>query len=161
MKNVTEMTIEELNAERARLNDVINATLAGMTNENEQDLQERLDNIVLELHDRERDGYTAQLSIGRGTMASTMVLTVAFQKNRDIALASLIEKIIANDYKLALQLKDVLDEKIQERDEALIGKAMAILFPPEGTKVVASDIRGDAAEQTKITVATIGSKDFG
>ena len=39
MKNVTEMTIEELNAERARLNDVINATLAGMTNENEQDLQ--------------------------------------------------------------------------------------------------------------------------
>jgi hypothetical protein len=120
MKNVTEMTIEELNAERARLNDVINATLAGMTNENEQDLQERLDNIVLELHDRERDGYTAQLSIGRGTMASTMVLTVAFQKNRDIALASLIEKVIANDYELALELKDILDEQIQAKDDALI-----------------------------------------
>ena len=119
MKNVTEMTIEELNAERARLNDVINATLAGMTNENEQDLQERLDNIVLELHDRERDGYTAQLSIGRGTMASTMVLTVAFQKNRDIALASLIEKIIADNYELALQMKDILDEQIQAKDDAL------------------------------------------
>ena len=122
MKNVTEMTIEELNAERARLNDVINATLAGMTNENEQDLQERLDNIVLELHDRERDGYTAQLSIGRGTMASTMVLTVAFQKNRDIALASLIEKIIADNYELALQMKDILDEQIQAKDDALIGE---------------------------------------
>ena len=116
------MTIEELNAERARLNDVINATLAGMTNENEQDLQERLDNIVLELHDRERDGYTAQLSIGRGTMASTMVLTVAFQKNRDIALASLIEKIIADNYELALQMKDILDEQIQAKDDALIGE---------------------------------------
>ena len=123
MKNVTEMTIEELNAERARLNDVINATLAGMTNENEQDLQERLDNIVLELHDRERDGYTAPLSIGRGTMASTMVLTVAFQKNRDIALASLIEKVIANDYELALQMKDILDEQIQAKDDAMIGEA--------------------------------------
>ena len=131
MKNVTEMTIKELNAERARLNDVINATLAGMTNENEQNLQERLDNIVLELHDRvskgmvgvERDGYTAQLSIGRGTMASTMVLTVAFQKNRDTALTALIKKIITEDYELALQMKDILDEKIQERDEAMIGLA--------------------------------------
>mgnify|MGYP005811949337 CR=1 FL=1 len=131
MKNVTEMTIAELNAERARLNDVINATLAGMTNENEQNLQERLDNIVLELHDRvskgmvgvERDGYTAQLSIGRGTMASTMVLTVAFQKNRDTALTALIKKIITEDYELALQMKDILDEKIQERDEAMIGLA--------------------------------------
>ena len=131
MKNVTEMTIAELNAERARLNDVINATLAGMTNENEQNLQERLDNIVLELHDRvskgmvgvERDGYTAQLSIGRGTMASTMVLTVAFQKTRDTALTALIKKIITEDYELALQMKDILDEKIQERDEAMIGLA--------------------------------------
>ena len=131
MKNVTEMTIKELNAERARLNDVINATLAGMTNENEQNLQERLDNIVLELHDRvskgmvgvERDGYTAQLSIGRGTMASTMVLTVAFQKTRDTALTALIKKIITEDYELALQMKDILDEKIQERDEAMIGLA--------------------------------------
>jgi len=131
MKNVTEMTIEDLNAERARLNEVINATLAGMTNENEQDLQERLDNIVLELHDRvskgmvgvERDGYTAQLSIGRGTMASTMVLTVAFQKTRDTALTALIKKIITEDYELALQMKDILDEKIQERDEAMIGLA--------------------------------------
>ena len=131
MKNVTEMTavlngpqtIKELKAERARLNDLINATLAGMTNLNEQDLQERLDNIVLELHDRERDGYVAQRSIGRGTMASTMVLTVAFQKNRDTALTALIEKIISDDYELALQMKDILDEKIQERDEAMIGMA--------------------------------------
>lgn len=123
MKNVTEMTIEELNAERTKLNELDQAILAGASNANEHDLYERLDLIVQEIDDRDRKEYTAQLSIGRGTLASTMVLTVAFQKNRDIALASLIEKVIANDYELALQMKDILDEQIQAKDDALIGEA--------------------------------------
>ena len=123
MKNVTEMTIEELNAERTKLNELDQAILAGASNANEHDLYERLDLIVQEIDDRERKEYVAQLSIGRGTMASTMVLTVTFQKNRDAALTALIKKIITEDYELALQMKDILDEKIQERDEAMIGLA--------------------------------------
>ena len=117
------MTIEELNAERTKLNELDQAILAGASNANEHDLYERLDLIVQEIDDRDRKEYVAQLSIGRGTMASTMVLTVAFQKNRDTALTALIKKIITEDYELALQMKDILDEKIQERDEAMIGLA--------------------------------------
>jgi hypothetical protein len=123
MKNVTEMTIEELNAERTKLNELDQAILAGASNANEHDLYERLDLIVQEIDDRDRKEYVAQLSIGRGTMASTMVLTAAFQKNHDAALTALIKKIITEDYELALQMKDILDEKIQERDEAMIGLA--------------------------------------
>tara|TARA_R100000008_G_scaffold84793_2_gene73122 strand:- start:302 stop:781 length:480 start_codon:yes stop_codon:yes gene_type:complete len=127
MKNVTEMTIEELNAERTKLNELDQAILAGASNANEHDLYERLDLIVQEIDDRDRKEYTAQLSIFGSSklcaLASTMVLTVAFQKNRDIALASLIEKVIATDYELALQMKDILDEQIQAKDDALIGEA--------------------------------------
>jgi hypothetical protein len=205
MKNVTEMTIEELNAERTKLNELDQAILAGASNANEHDLYERLDLIVQEIADREEKNakqisitkmltaiediqncfkdtpalrvfvrqlpphialemkdeldeliqtrdledikaqethpktikrvtlgqslddyskeYTAQLSIGRGTMASTMVLSVAFQKNRDAALTALIEKIISEDDELALQMNNILDAKIQERDEAMIGLA--------------------------------------
>ena len=135
VKVVQAMTTEELNAEYAGLQkvaqDIINPT-SGWINPDTGDtflqkyqaeVDQRIDLLVQEIADRESKEYVAQLSIGRGTLASTMVLTVAFQKNRDTALASLIEKIIADNYELALQMKDILDEKIQERDEAMIGLA--------------------------------------
>ena len=134
VKVVQAMTTEELKAEYAGLQkvaqDIINPTsgcinpdgFTGDLQRYQAEVDQRIDLLVQEIADRERKEYTAQLSIGRGTLASTMVLTVAFQKNRDIALASLIEKIIADNYELALQMKDILDEQIQAKDDALIGE---------------------------------------
>ena len=134
VKVVQTMTTEELNAEYKGLQkvaqDIINPTsgwinpdgLTGDLQKYQAEVDQRIDLLVQEIADRERKEYTAQLSIGRGTLASTMVLTVAFQKNRDIALASLIEKIIADNYELALQMQDILDEQIQAKDDALIGE---------------------------------------
>ena len=123
MKNVMEMTTEELNAEYKGLQkvaqDIINPTsgcinpdgFTGDLQRYQAEVDQRIDLIVQEIADRAKKKYVAVLcSIQR---------RVPSHSDHCQAFAALIKNIIANDYELALQMKDILDEQIQAKDDAL------------------------------------------
>ena len=123
VKVVQTMTTEELNAEYAGLQkvaqDIINPTsgcinpdgFTGDLQRYQAEVDQRIDLIVQEIADRAKKKYVAVLcSIQR---------RVPSHSDHCQAFAALIKNIIANDYELALQMKDILDEQIQAKDDAL------------------------------------------
>ena len=127
VKVVQTMTTEELDAEYAGLQkvaqDIINPTsgcinpdgFTGDLQRYQAEVDQRIDLIVQEIADRAKKKYVAVLcSIQR---------RVPSHSDHCQAFAALIKNIIANDYELALQMKDILDEQIQAKDDAMIGEA--------------------------------------
>jgi hypothetical protein len=113
MKNVTEMTIEELNAERAKINEIDQAILAGASDERVHptwnDMYERLDLIVQEIADREEKN-AKQISI---TKMLTAIEDIQNCFKDTPALRVFVRQLPPH---IALEMKDELDELIQTRD---------------------------------------------
>jgi hypothetical protein len=122
MKNVTEMTIEELNAERTKLNELDQAILAGASNANEHDLYERLDLIVQEIDDREKNAK--QISITKMLTAIEDIqncfkdtpIIGAHKELKSVSSYALRVFVRQLPPHIALEMKDELDELIQTRD---------------------------------------------
>lgn len=120
------MTTEELKAEYAGLQkvaqDIINPTsgwinpdgLTGDLQKYQAEVDQRIDLLVQEIADRAKKEYVAVLC--------RIQRRVPSHSDHCEAFAALIKNIIANDYELALQMKDILDEQIQAKDDALIGE---------------------------------------